>query len=382
VGDARMKARMKKTPITVGHKKIGGDNPCFIIAEVGINHNGDIKLAKKLIDVAAQAGCDAVKFQAYKTSHLYSKRAGRLDWKDKGEKYSYDIYSSNKSFEMPADWVPKLINYATKQNLIFFSSVWDEPSSDFLEKKGMGLYKIGSSAVTNLPLIEHVAKKRKPVILSIAGSTLGEVEEAIATVQRYNKDMVVLHCHLKYPTELKDVNMNIMKTLMYAFPDLILGYSDHTMHPFKAPVAAVAAGAKVIEKHITLDKEMKGPDHFFALEPDELALMVKKIREAEERIKKGKKIDVNPIIMGSSGLKTYPDEAYLRKFAYTTIITVKDIKKGEKLTKSNVRVLRPGKIKRGLEPRFYKLLVRKGFKVVRDIPLGKAIMWDDLIEKE
>jgi N-acetylneuraminate synthase len=367
--------------IKIGKRKIGGDAPCFIIAEVGINHNGDLSIAKKMIDMAVNAGCDAVKFQAYKADHLYSKKAGKLDWEDKKGKYSYDIYEANKSFEMPFEWIPELMKYCDKKKIIFFSSVWDEPSTDVLEKSGMALYKIGSSALTNIPLLEHVAKKKKPVFISLGGATLGEVVEALETIKKYIPDIVLMHCHLKYPSLPKNANVNIVNTIRYAFPDVVPGYSDHTEHPFDAPVVAVVNGAKVIEKHITLDKKMKGPDHFFALEPDELNLMVKKIREAEQKMKKGEQVEVNQEVLGSSEIKTYEDEQHLRDFAYTIIITLKNVKKGEKLTKENIRVLRTGKLERGLEPKFYKMLVEKGYKVIHDLPMGKAITWDDLIEK-
>jgi len=372
---------MKEKIIKVGTRLVGGNEPCFIIAEVGINHNGRLEIAKKLIDTAAEAGCDAIKFQAYKVDYLYSKKAGKLDWQDKNKKYSYDIYKANKSFELPFEWLQELNEYCANRNIIFFSSVWDKHSSDVLEKHGTLLYKIGSPAITNLPLLEHIAKKKKPVFMSIGGATIGEVEDAVQTVKEYNSDIVVMHCHLKYPTAPENVNINVIKTLKYAFSDVVIGYSDHTKHPYKAPIAAVVNGAKVIEKHITLDKKMKGPDHFFALEPHELKLMVKKIRETEKKIKKGQKVEVDPEVLGSSKIRTSPDEEYLRKFAYTTIITIKDIKKGGRLTKYNICVLRPGKISRGLEPRFYKLLIKKGYKVIHDIPVGKAITWDDLIEK-
>jgi len=364
--------------IKIRNIEIGEKEPCFIIAEVGINYNSDFNIAKKLIDTATDAGCDAVKFQTYKVDHLYSKKAGKIDWEDKDKEYSYDIYEANKSFELPFEWIPKLMNYCNKKNIIFLSSVWDEPSTDYLDEKGIEAFKIGSSALTNIPLINYVAKKKKPMIISIGGANINEIEDAVNAIKKFHNKIAILHCHLNYPTKLKDTNINIVSTLKEKFPDLVIGYSDHTEHPYIAPVAAVAKGAKIVEKHITLNKKMKGPDHFFALEPKELKLMVAKIREIEKKMKKGEKIDLDSKVFGSGEIKVDKDEEYLRNFAFTTIIAIKDIKKGEKLSEDNIRVLRPGKIKRGIEPKFYKQIIGK--KAVKKIIFGKAVDWNDFIE--
>jgi N-acetylneuraminate synthase len=220
----------------------------------------------------------------------------------------------------------------------------------------------------------------KPVVMSVAGCYLGEIEEAVNSLRQHLQNIALLHCHLKYPTAPRDANLAVIKTLMQVFPECVIGYSDHTEHPFSAPVGAVAIGAKVIEKHITLNKKMKGPDHFFALEPNELKIMVKQIREAEKIIAKGGSVPVSNELLGSSSVGPSENELYLREFAFTTIISMNSIKKGERLTKKNIRVLRPGKLPRGLHPRFYTLLVEKGYKVTRDIPLGTPLTLDDLIE--
>jgi N-acetylneuraminate synthase len=363
----------------IGNRKIGKDEPCFIIAEIGINHNSDIEIAKKMIDVAAEAGCDAAKFQAYQVSHMYSTESGSLDWHDGDKSYSYDIYESNKRFELIPGWIPKLMEHCKRRGILFMSSVFDRPSFDELEKNGIDSFKIGSSSLTNVPFLDFIAKKGLPVILSTGGGTLGEIEEAVQVFRKNGCDCAVLHCHLSYPIPKDQLNMGVLKTLALAFPGALIGFSDHSEDPVTAAVATVALGGKIIEKHITLDKKMKGPDHFFALEPDELKQMVSAVREAEKKLASGQDIELTDEVLGSSEVRTYESEMYLREFCYRTIIAMKDIKKGDRLSSDNIRILRPGKIKRGLEPKFYDYLVQ-GCRVVRDLPMGKAVAWDDLIE--
>jgi len=367
--------------VKIGNKGIGGDNPCFVIAEVGINHNGSLDIAKKLIDAAAEAGCGAIKFQVFKTEHLYPKTAGKLDWKDKEGKYSYDVYEASKSFEMPREWIPKLMSHCKERGLIFLASVFDEESADTLERAGVPAFKIASSTITHLPLIDHIAKKKKPLILSTGGAYLEEVEDAVRTVGRYHDEIAVMHCISKYPAPLRYCNLRVLDTLRSAFPSSVVGYSDHTEDPEKAPVAAVARGAKILEKHITLDKNMEGPDHFFALEPDELKKMVAAVRNTEERLKRGEEIEVSEELLGSPEVHPYDIEEYMRKFTHRRIFAREDIRKGQVLTKENLAVLRPGGIEGGLEPKYYETLIEKGFMAARDIKEGQPINREDLVEK-
>lgn len=368
---------MQNLQFSAGKRIIGGKSQCFIIAEIGVNHNNNLSIAKKLIDSASKAGCDAVKFQSFKIENLYSKNSGKLDWKDKDRKYSYDIYEANKSFQIPDDWLSKLKSYCKKKNIILLSSTFDKESVDDVEKLGIPLFKLGSTSLTNLPLLEYVAKKGKPIILSIGGANVKEIKEAVKTITKHNKRLAILHCHLKYPTPLEYVNMNVLKTLKKEFPNAIIGYSDHTENPYIASVAAIFLGAKIIEKHITLNKKMKGPDHFFALEPQELKLMVGKIREAEKKILSNKKMVIQEKILGSPRIQVYDIERYIRNFAYQTIISVRNIKKGERITENNVRILRPGKLERGIEPKYYYALTRK-YKAKKEIQTGKSIKWEDV----
>jgi len=363
--------------IKIENKFIGEDSPCFIVAEVGINHNGDINIAKKMIDVSAEAGCDAVKFQNFKAELMYPKSAGKLDWEDEKGKYSYDIFENVKKFEYPEEWIDELKEYCKKKNIIFFSSASDEESADLLYKKGVKLFKTTSYAITHLPLIEYIAKKGLPIIMSTGGSNLQEIKEAYEIVRKYDKKIAILHCVAKYPTPLEYANLNVIDTLKKEFPEAIIGYSDHTEGPVKAPVAAIVKGAKVIEKHITLDRKMKGPDHFFALEPNELKEMVKAIRNTEKRLKKGEKIKIDNKILGSSERKTYEIEKYLRNFAYSIIFTKKEIKKGELFTKDNLIILRKGKKEKGLEPKEWFNIINKK-RANKDLKVEHVLKKEDL----
>jgi len=365
----------------IGDKEIGGDNPCFVIAEVGVNHNGSLDIAKKLIDATAKAGCDAVKFQVFRAEHLYPKTAGKLDWEGKEGKYSYDIYEASKSFEMPREWFPELMDYCKKNGLMFLASIFDEESADILEGVGIPAFKIASPTITHLPLIEHIAGKKKPMTISTGGAYLEEVKDAVSIIEKYHSEIVLLHCVSKYPAPLKYCNLRVLDTLRETFPNLVVGYSDHTEDPVKAPVAAVARGAKMLEKHLTLDKNMEGPDHFFALEPDELKKMVAAVRDTEGRLRKGEKMEVSEELLGSPKVQPYDIEEYMRKFTHRRIFARGDIRKGQTLTKESLAVLRPGRIEGGLEPKYYRALIEKGFRAARDIREGQPVNWEDLVEK-
>ncbi len=367
-----------KKEIIIGKTKVGGDNPCFVVAEIGINFDGKYEQATTLIKAAVKAGCSAVKFQLFKAERMYPKEAGKY-LTARGEKK--DIVKIIKERELPIDWVPRLRNYTKKKGLEFFSSVCDEESADILEKYGGDAYKNTSYEITHIPLIRHIAKKKKPIIFSCGGATLPEVAEAMEVFQKEgNQNIALLHCIGQYPAPLESLNLSIITTLQIVFPDVVVGYSDHSSDPVIAPRAAVALGAKIIEKHITLDRNFPGPDHSFALNPAELTLMVKTIRKTEKEMKKGKRIKIDPILLGTSERKTYPGEKWLRDFTYRCLFAKRNIKKGEKFTRNNIIVLRPGKKKRGLKPKYYELLI-KGYKAVRNIPQAKGITWDDILQK-
>lgn len=350
----------------------------YIIAEIGINHNGSIDNCIRMIDASVEAGCNAVKLQFFKAKDLYPLSAGRLDWKDAEKEYSYDIYEAVESFELPELWIDEIVRYCNDRNIDLISSVFDCNGFDFLISKGVKHIKLASYVVTNIHLIEHCAKSGLPLFLSTGGATLGETEDAVNTILRHHNKLAILHCSIQYPTPLKDCNLGVIETLKYAFPEIPIGYSDHTMEVSAAPVQAVYLGAKVIEKHITLDKNMQGPDHFFALTPEELKQMVRDIRCAEDDYRNGK-VHIDKLIYGESRKMTYPHEQYLRDFCYMKLYANREIKQGETIKVSDVSVLRPGKKKHGLDPKYIRLFEDYKVAAKKDIPFEGAITWDTIL---
>lgn len=363
--------------IKIGNKIVDKDSPCFIIAEVGINHNNDINIAKKMIDISVEAGCDAVKFQTFKGNLMYSKKAGTYET----DGNILEIYKVMQKIELPEKWLDELKEYCKKKGVVFFSSVSDIWSVDTIEKHGIGVYKLTSYDTTNIPLLEHTAKKNKPIIMSVGAAYFSEVDEAVRKINKYHNKLAILHCVTKYPAPLECCNLNVLETLKLAYPNNIIGYSDHTEDPTKAPIAAIVKGAKIIEKHITLDKTMKGADQRFALDPEQLKQMVKAIRETERKIKNDEKVEIDPIVLGSSEKKPTEIEMYVRNFAYRSIFASKDIKEGEKMTKDNIEILRNGENKQGLLPKYYNMLIENGYKVIKSIKEGNPLNWDNLIQK-
>jgi N,N'-diacetyllegionaminate synthase len=333
-----------------------------------------------MIDAAKDAGCGAAKFQFFRAAYLYPRSAGELDWKDKEGAYSYDIYDAVKGFELPAQWLDKLIAYCKTKKIDFLSSVFDTKGVDLLIKKGMRKIKLSSYSVTNIPLIEHCAKKNMPIILSTGGALLGEIEEAVCTILKYHNKLSLLHCNIKYPTKLKDCNMGVIDTLKSAFPGITIGFSDHTAEISAAAVQAVYLGAEIIEKHITLDKKMEGPDHFFALEPGELKKMVRDIRYAAKAVAGKRKLKINKDIYGSTAKSVNKDEKYLRDFAFTKLFAVRSIRKGERIRPPDISILRPGKKAHGLDPKYLKLF--KGFKITakKNIRPEEPITWSAILK--
>src|SRR3989344_5146421 len=362
--------------IKIKNKYIGDDEPCFIVAEAGINHNNSLDLAKKMVDVAKEAGCDAIKFQTFKTSLMYPKTAGTYET----DGNIINIYDAMEKIELKESWIPELMEYCKQKNIIFFTSISDKQGVDIMEKHGVNAFKLTSYDTTNIPLLEHTAKKNKPIIMSVGGAYLNEVDEAIQTIKKYNNNLAVMHCVTKYPAPLENCNLNSLESLKLIYPNIVFGYSDHTEDPIKAPIAAIIKGAKIIEKHITLDKTLPGADQRFALNPEQLKQMVNAIRETERKIKNNEKVEVDSVVLGSYEKKPAENELYVRNFAYRSIFSTKNIKKGERLSKENIEVLRNGENSPGLHPRYYSMLTEKNYKIIRNVEEGRALNWDDLIE--
>jgi N-acetylneuraminate synthase/N,N'-diacetyllegionaminate synthase len=342
-----------KNEVKIGNKKIGGNNPTYIIAEIGSNHNKDKKIAKKMIDKAAEAGVDAVKFQTFQADKLYSKKTPKFS-KDKMK--PYDLI---KSIELPRGWQKELCQYASKKKLHFLSSPFDFEAVDELHKIGVPAFKVASFEITDLELLKRIAKKKKPVILSTGMASIEEIEEAIDVIKSQGNDnIVLLHCNSMYPSPIDIVNLNAINTMQSAF-QIPIGFSDHTLG-IHIPVAAVVSGARVIEKHITLDRNMKGPDHNFSIEPDELKQMVQNIRDVEKA-------------MGTGVKEISKKEKEMYEKGRRSIIAAQDISKDTKITRSMLIVKRPGY---GIKPKFIDIVVGK--KAKKDISEDQWITWEDI----
>ncbi len=270
---------MVKT-IKIGNRIIGEGRPCFIIAEAGVNHNGKIEIAKALVDTAVKCGADAVKFQTWITDELLTKNSVMPDYQ-KERSNANSEYELIKRLELSFHDFQELKKYAESKGIIFFSTPDDFKSAEFLYKLGVPCFKVGSGEVNNLPFLEFLAKKGLPIILSTGMSTLSEVKRGVQCITKYNKRLILLHCTSSYPTPYEDVNLRAMLTLKKIHP--FVGYSDHTLGVV-VPIAARALGAMVLEKHFTLDKNMKGPDHAASADPGELKLIVDSIRTLDKAL--------------------------------------------------------------------------------------------------
>jgi len=302
----------------------------FVIAEAGVNHNGDIKLAKKLIDVAKNAGVDAVKFQTFKAENIVKRDAKKAQYQIQNTKNSESQYDMIKRLELSFNDFIELKDYCNKKDIIFLSTPFDDESIEFLNDLGLEIFKIPSGEITNLPYLRKIGRLKRKIILSTGMATLGEIEDAleVLTNSGTKKDNItILHANTEYPTPFEDVNLKAMQTISCAF-DINVGYSDHTLG-IEVPIAAVAMGAKVIEKHFTLNRELPGPDHKASLEPQELKMMVESIRNIEKALGNGIK---EP---SKSELKN-------REIVRKSIVAKRDIKKGEVFSEDNLTTKRPG----------------------------------------
>lgn len=334
------------------------NNRTFIIAEAGVNHNGDIDIAKELIDVAAETGVDAIKFQTFRTEELVTKNAPKADYQKKttGDGNQYEML---KKLELSYEEHLILKKYCEDIGIIFLSTPFDFKSVDLLKEINMPIYKISSGDITNIPLIKYIAKINKPIILSTGMSNLGEVEEAVGAIKQYsNNDIHILHCTSNYPTAYEDVNLNSMITLKNAFK-LPVGYSDHT-EGVEIPIAAVAMGATIIEKHITLDKKMEGPDHKVSLEPIELKKMVDSIRNIEKAFGDGIK-------------RCSKNEEHSKIVGRKSIVARVNISKNEVITYDMLNIKRPGN---GVEPKYIDNF--NGKIALEDIQKDTLIKWSQV----
>ena len=345
--------------IEIADRKIGEGFPCFIIAEAGVNHNGNLDMARRLVDSAVDAGVDAIKFQTFRAEHLVTSLAPKAAYQRQTTDPDESQFEMLRKLELSEEAHYDLMKYVGEQGLLFLSTPFDEQSVDFLEGLGLEAFKIPSGEITNLPFLTHVAKKGRPMLVSTGMSTLGEVEEAVETIESAgNRDYVLLHCVSNYPARLPDVNLRAMKTLKVAF-QCPVGYSDHTSG-LEIAVAAVALGACVIEKHCTLDRNLPGPDHRASLEPHEVSQLVQSIRNVESA-------------MGAGRKRPAANEVDTAAVARKSLVAASDIAAGTTLTPQLVTILRPGT---GLLPRLLSQVI--GRTTSTDIQAGTPISWDML----
>lgn len=375
--------------IKIEHKLIGANNPCFIIAEAGVNHNGDIKLAKKLIDKAVEAKADAVKFQTFKSELLVSKNAKQADYQINNTGTKEKQIDMLKRLELTENDFLELKNYCKLKKIIFLSTphsdIW---SVDVLEKIGVAAYKISSGDLTNIPFLKYVAKKNKPIILPTGMATIKEIKEAKKEIETEgNEQLILLQCTTMYPTPLKKTNLLAMNNIKENTASTFVGFSDHTQG-IEAGIISACLGSCVFEKHFTLDNNMKGPDHKASIEPEELKQLIIAIRFVEtnklkdpykafDLLNKKQNFNLNKdnikIILGKEKKSPEPEELEIAKVARKSIIALKEIKKGEELTEKNICVRRPGE---GLLPKYFQQII--GRKTNKDLKKENYIQMEYL----
>ncbi|MFA6924579.1 MAG: N-acetylneuraminate synthase [Bacteroidales bacterium] len=326
--------------INISDKQISKSSPVFIIAEAGVNHNGDINIAKKLIDIAVEAKVDAVKFQTFKTEKLILKDVIKAQYQTKTTNKKESQYEMLKKLELTLNQNLELYNYCKKKKIIFLTTPFDEDSLDELDKINLPAYKIASTDITNLLFLKKIALKNKPLLLSTGMCYLSEIELALNEIYPFNKNIILLQCTANYPINDNEVNLNVLKTYMDKF-NILVGYSDHSIGIGAAPYA-VSMGAKIIEKHFTINKKMQGPDHKASLTPEELKQFVKSIKKAET-------------YLGTEIKKPTLSEIKTRKSLQKCLVANKNIKKGELFTDNNIVAKRTGGI--GISPILYKNLI-------------------------
>ncbi len=328
----------------------------FIIAEAGVNHNGSLKVAKKMIDAAKSCGADAIKFQTFKPENLVSKFAKKAKYQQKITSKSESQLDMLKKLALGANEHRELIRYCRKKGIIFLSTPFDLESIDLLNKFKLNIFKIPSGEITNLPFLRKIGKLQRKIIMSTGMADIKETKTALDMLMSSGtakKDITVLHCNTEYPTPYEDVNLRAMLTIKDTF-GVNVGYSDHTLG-IEIPIAAVALGATVIEKHFTLNKSMKGPDHNVSLEPKEFKAMVEAIRHIE-------------VAFGSSIKKPSNSERKNITAIRKSIVALKNIKKGEIFSEENITTKRPAT---GISPMQWDKVIGKTAQ--RDFKKDRAI---------
>jgi len=331
--------------LAIGKRRVGPNEPVFIIAEAGVNHNGSLEMAKRLVDAAVKAGTDAVKFQTFKAEKVVSSRAPKATYQKSTTDPAESQLEMVRRLELPYEAFRELKAYCDQRSTIFMSTPFDEDSVDFLDSIGVPVFKVPSGEVINHPFLKHIAQKGKPLIMSTGMSYLSEVDEAVRVVSNYPADPV-------------DTNLRAIQTMATAF-QVPVGYSDHTLG-IEMPLAAVALGACVIEKHFTIDRGLPGPDHRASLEPAELKAMVDGIRKVEQALGDGRK------------MPAYSEED-TRRVARRSLVLREDVPEGVFIQASMLTALRPAG---GIPPNLISYV--EGRKATRPLKAGAILEWGDL----
>ena len=346
--------------VTIGNRRVGPGERCFVIAEAGVNHNGDMALAKRLIDVAVDAGADAVKFQTFSADRLASAAAPKAAYQKQTTSSDESQHAMLKRLELTPEAHRLLIDHARTRGIMFLSSPFDEQAADFLETLDVPAFKIPSGEIVNLPFLRHVAAKGRPVILSTGMADAAEVATAVNEIAAAGlRDLVLLHCLSNYPADPAEANLRAI-TAMHEAHGLPVGFSDHT-EGVAVALAAVALGACVIEKHFTLDRTLPGPDHRASIEPDELTALVQGIRTVEGALGDGRK-------------RAQPSELENRAVIRKSLVAARDLSAGEALTADDLAAVRPGT---GLSPAMASQIVGRRLRIA--VPAGTPIAWDMLV---
>lgn len=346
---------------SIGKRKVGQGHPTYFIAEIGANFDGDLELAKKYAFEAKKIGADCAKIQSFKAKKIVSREAfASMDLKGVHGSWKRPVDEVFAEVEFKREWHQKFFDYCWSIGITPSSAPYDFEAVDLMEKCGAEFYKIGSGDITWLEMVEYIARKGKPVVLSTGASTLAEVDEAVRTIEKTgNKNLALLQCITNYPSKFESANINVLKTYREAF-GTIVGYSDHTPDDVVA-LGSVALGAKIIEKHITFDRNTKGPDHPHSMTFEEFGNMIKRTRDLEKAL-------------GSSVKNVVEEESETVIVQRRGLTAAKDIKKGAFIKKSDIDVLRPAL---GIAPKFKDVVIGKGTK--KTLKAGSPIRWEDIV---
>ena len=349
----------RQRAFVLGPRRIGAGEPVFIVAEAGVNHNGDADLARRLVDAAAECGADAVKFQTFSVGALLTREAPKAGYQLETTGPGESQRDMLARLTLGAETLAELGEHAAKCGLVFFSTPFDEASADVLEALGVALFKVPSGEITNLPLLRRVAGKGRPVIVSTGMATMEEVEEAVRAIREAgDPPLALLHCLSAYPAPAGEVNLRAMDALAARF-GCPVGYSDHTLG-IDIAVAAVARGAAIVEKHLTLDTSLPGPDHRASLAPPEFRAMVQAIRRVQSALGDGVK-------------RAMPSEIDTRRVARKSLVAVRALRTGERIAAGDVTSKRPGT---GISPAELPRVL--GLRLTRDVAADEVISWEAL----